>query len=63
MSFQQKLKHELKSILLVTLFFAAWLRVLMALKQEGPWTYGGLENHLWSYESNDARADVNGAFI
>lgn len=32
MSFQQKLKHELKSILLVTLFFAAWLGVLMALK-------------------------------
>jgi len=32
MSFQQKMKHELKAILLVTLFFAAWLGVLMALK-------------------------------
>ncbi len=32
MSIQQKLKHELKSIVLVTLYFAAWLGMLMALK-------------------------------
>ena len=32
MSFQQKLKHELKAIFLVTLFFAVWLGILMALK-------------------------------
>jgi len=35
----------------------------VALKQEGPWTYGALANHLWSYEGNEARADVNGTFI
>lgn len=32
MSIQQKLKHELKAIVLVTLFFAAWLGILMGLK-------------------------------
>jgi hypothetical protein len=32
MSIQQKLRHELKSIVLVTLYFAAWLGMLMALK-------------------------------
>ena len=32
MSIQEKLKHELKAVVLVTLFFAAWLGVLMGLK-------------------------------
>lgn len=32
MSIQQKLKQELKAVILVTLFFAAWLGVFMALK-------------------------------
>ena len=32
MSLQEKAKHELKAIALVTLFFAAWLGVLMGLK-------------------------------
>lgn len=32
MSLQQKLKHELKSIVIVTLFFAAWLGVFMGIK-------------------------------
>jgi hypothetical protein len=32
MSIQDKLKHELKAVFLVTLFFAAWLGVFMALK-------------------------------
>lgn len=32
MSIKQKLKHELKAIVLVTLFFAAWLGSLMGLK-------------------------------
>lgn len=35
----------------------------VALKQVGPWTYGALANHLWSYAGDDARADVNGTFI
>ena len=32
MNIQERLKHELKAVLLVTLFFAAWLGVYMALK-------------------------------
>jgi len=32
MSIPGKLKHELKAVILVTLFFAAWLGVFMALK-------------------------------
>ncbi len=32
MSIQEKLTHELKAVVLVTLFFAAWLGVFMGLK-------------------------------
>lgn len=32
MSIQEKLKHELKAVILVTLFFAAWLGIFMGLK-------------------------------
>lgn len=32
MSILEKLKHELKAVILVTLFFAAWLGVFMGLK-------------------------------
>ncbi len=32
MSLQQKLKHELKAIVMVTLFFAVWIGILMLLK-------------------------------
>jgi hypothetical protein len=32
MSVQEKLKHELKAVLLVTLFFAAWIGVFMGIK-------------------------------
>jgi hypothetical protein len=35
----------------------------VALKQSGPWTYGGLTNHIWSYAGEDDRADVNATFI
>ncbi len=35
----------------------------VALKQEGPWTYGALANHIWSYAGDEARNDVNGTFI
>lgn len=33
------------------------------LKQQGPWTYGALANHLWSFAGRDARADVNATFV
>jgi hypothetical protein len=35
----------------------------VALKQQGPWTYGGLANHIWSFAGDDGRGDVNATFL
>lgn len=35
----------------------------IALQQNGPWTYGGLANHIWSFAGDDERPDVNLTFI
>lgn len=35
----------------------------VALKQDGPWTYGALVNHIWSFAGDDHRADVNLTFL
>ena len=36
----------------------------LALKQDGPWTYGGLFNHIWSFAGSDAVVnDVSSTFI
>ena len=35
----------------------------VALKQQGPWTYGALANHLWSFAGSDNRADVDATFL
>jgi hypothetical protein len=35
----------------------------VALKQQGPWTYGALANHIWSFAGNDNRADVSATFL
>ncbi|MDP7008102.1 MAG: hypothetical protein QGI78_00865 [Phycisphaerales bacterium] len=35
----------------------------VGLKQDGPWTYGMLANHTWSYAGNKNRADINATFI
>ena len=35
----------------------------VALKQEGPWTYGGLANHIWSVAGDDDRNDVNATYL
>lgn len=35
----------------------------VALKQAGPWTSGGLVNHIWSYDGDDDRADVSQSFV
>jgi len=35
----------------------------VVLKQEGPWTYGALVNHIWSFAGEEARADVNATFL
>jgi len=35
----------------------------VALKQSGPWTVGGLFNHIWSVAGDDDEADVNATFL
>lgn len=35
----------------------------VVLKQTGPWTYGGLANHLWSFAGEDERDDINATFL
>ena len=35
----------------------------VVLKQQGPWTYGALANHIWSVAGEDNRADVSSTFI
>jgi len=33
------------------------------LKQDGPWTYGALANHIWSVAGESGRADVSSTFL
>jgi hypothetical protein len=35
----------------------------VALKQQGPWTYGALFNHVWSFAGDSDRSDVNSTFL
>ncbi|MCU0293992.1 MAG: hypothetical protein MUF10_18745, partial [Thermoanaerobaculaceae bacterium] len=35
----------------------------VVLKQQGPWTYGALANHLWSVAGDSERASVNATFL
>ena len=35
----------------------------VGLLQKGPWTYGMLANHIWSFAGDDDRADVNSTFL
>jgi hypothetical protein len=35
----------------------------VALRQSGPWTYGALANHIWSFAGSDSRRDVNATFV
>jgi len=35
----------------------------VVLKQTGPWTYGILANHIWSFAGPSQRADVNSTFV
>jgi len=35
----------------------------VALKQTGPWTYGFLVNHIWSFAGDSNRNDVNSTFL
>jgi hypothetical protein len=35
----------------------------VVLKQEGPWTYGALANHIWSFAGKDTRRDLSLSFV
>ena len=35
----------------------------VVLKQEGPWTFGALANHIWSVAGDGDRADVSSTFL
>jgi hypothetical protein len=35
----------------------------VALQQNGPWSYGVLANHLWSYAGDNSRSEINATFI
>jgi hypothetical protein len=35
----------------------------VVLRQQGPWTYGGLANHVWSFAGEGDRDDVNATFL
>jgi hypothetical protein len=36
---------------------------VVALKQDGPWTYGVLANHIGSFAGNDERDGISKAFL
>lgn len=35
----------------------------VVLKQEGPWTFGGLANHIWSVAGDSDRSDISATFV
>lgn len=35
----------------------------VVLKQAGPWTFGALANHIWSFAGNDDRGDIDLTFV
>jgi hypothetical protein len=35
----------------------------VALRQDGPWTYGALANHIWSVAGSSGRPDVSSTFV
>jgi len=35
----------------------------VALRQQGPWTYGALANHIWKIAGDDDRASLNATFV
>jgi hypothetical protein len=35
----------------------------VVLKLDGPWTYGALGNHVWSFAGDDDRSDVSDTFV
>lgn len=35
----------------------------VALKQQGPWTYGILANHIWSFAGSSPRPDINATYL
>lgn len=36
---------------------------IVVLKQDGPWTFGALANHIWSFAGDEDRPDVSNTFL
>lgn len=36
---------------------------IVILKQDGPWTYGALANHIWSFAGDNDRPDISNTFL
>ena len=36
---------------------------VVVLKQQGPWTFGALGNHIWPFAGDDDRADISTTFL
>ena len=36
---------------------------VLALQQQGPWTFGLLANQIWSFAGEEGRADINLGFV
>ncbi|MCW1411886.1 transporter [Rhizobium sp. 1AS11] len=36
---------------------------IVALKQDGPWTYSVLANHIWSFAGNEDRNDISNTYM
>lgn len=35
----------------------------VVLKQEGPWTFGALANHIWSVAGKEDRSDISATYL
>lgn len=35
----------------------------VVLKQQGPWTFGALGNHIWSFAGSDTARDISATFV
>ncbi|MEM1432291.1 MAG: transporter [Pseudomonadota bacterium] len=35
----------------------------VALRVQGPWTYGALANHIWGFDANDGEDEINVSFL
>jgi hypothetical protein len=61
---KEKLAPEITAKLDIVLAVANKARPnAVILNQQGPWSYGVLANHIWSFAGEGSRADVNRTFL